>query len=46
MQQALQLDRNGLREKLVKRAAEFTWEKAMQAHARIFAEMANPDKSS
>ncbi len=46
MQQALKLDRKGLREKLLRRAAEFTWEKAMQAHARIFSEMTNPGKSS
>ncbi|HMM61875.1 MAG TPA: hypothetical protein PKC25_17290, partial [Candidatus Rifleibacterium sp.] len=46
MQQALKLDRNGLRKKLLERAAEFTWEKSMQAHAHIFSEMANPGKSS
>ncbi|HNW13006.1 MAG TPA: glycosyltransferase family 1 protein, partial [Candidatus Rifleibacterium sp.] len=45
MQRATEIDRNKLREKLVARAAEFTWEKAMQDHARIFADMAKPGKS-
>ncbi len=45
MKMATQLDRNAVREKLMKRAAEFTWEKSMKQHARIFANALKPDKS-
>ncbi len=42
MRKVLQTDRKSISRASIERAAMFTWEKSMQQHARVFAEMAKP----
>ncbi|HNW11283.1 MAG TPA: glycosyltransferase family 1 protein [Candidatus Rifleibacterium sp.] len=42
MRAVLQTDREKISQASIERAAVFTWEKSMQQHARVFAEIAKP----